>query len=117
MSPAFRTCLAEGVALFNAGRLFEAHEAWESAWLHEAGARRALLQGLILVAAGWLKRDAGRAEGARTLFTRALARLEGLPPGFEGLDVSSLVSQARHWREGAPCARPTLSYTPPEGGA
>jgi hypothetical protein len=113
MSPAFRTRLAEGVALFNAGHFFEAHEAWEEAWLHEEGARRALLQGLILVAAGWLKRDAGRTEGARTLFTRALARLEGLPPVCEGVDVGSLVPQVRHWREGAPAARPALSYLPP----
>lgn len=112
MSPAFRTCLAEGVALFNAGRHFEAHEAWEAAWLHASGPRRALLQGLILVAAGWLKRDAGRTVGAQRLFTRALARLEALPPGFEGVEVATLVSRVRHWREGTPCARPTLPYTP-----
>lgn len=115
MSPAFRTCLAEGLALFNAGRFFEAHEAWESAWLREKGPRRALLQGLILVAAGWLKRDAGRAEGAQTLFTRALARLEALPPGFEGVDVGALVPEVRRWRDGGPSARPALSYLPPGG--
>jgi predicted metal-dependent hydrolase len=111
MSPAFRTCLAEGVALFNAGRFFEAHEVWESAWLREQGPRRALLQGLILVAAGWLKSDAGRTEGARTLFTRALARLEALPPDFEGVEVGTLVPQVRRWRDGESSPRPVLALT------
>ncbi len=118
MSPAFRTRLAEGVALFNAGRFFEAHEAWEEVWLPEPrGPRRDLLQGLILIAAGWLQRDAGRSEGARTLFGRALGRLEGLPSSFEGVEVGALLPEVRRWREGAPAARPVLSYLPPEGDA
>jgi predicted metal-dependent hydrolase len=51
--------LEEGRALFNAGRFFEAHERWEEAWLVETGAARLLLQGLIQVAAGFLKTGAG----------------------------------------------------------
>lgn len=108
MPSAFDTCLAEGVALFDAGCFFEAHEVWEEAWRREAGERRRLLQGLILVAAGWLKRDAGKARGAWNLFSRALARLEGLPPRCEGVDVQALRRQVVSWREGAPCARPVL---------
>ncbi|WP_224361298.1 DUF309 domain-containing protein [Hyalangium versicolor] len=114
MNSRFNECLAEGVALFNAGQWFEAHEAWESAWLHESGDRRSLLQGLILVAAGWLKREAGRAEGARTLFSRALERLEPLPAICEGVDVGVLVPQVRHWREGGASAPPQVSLRPTE---
>jgi hypothetical protein len=109
MPRGFDTCLAEGVALFDAGRFFEAHEAWEEAWMHERGPRRLLLQGLILVAAGWLKRDAGNARGAWTLFSRALERLESLPPACAGVDVGGLRAQAMGWREGGPCARPLLA--------
>jgi len=109
MPRGFDTCLAEGVSLFDAGRFFEAHEAWEQAWLHESGPRRLLLQGLILVAAGWLKRDAGTARGARSLFSRALERLESLPPAYEGVDVGGLRLQVAGWREGGPCARPLLA--------
>lgn len=32
MPRGFDTCLAEGVALFDAGAFFEAHEVWEEAW-------------------------------------------------------------------------------------
>ncbi|HYO71336.1 MAG TPA: DUF309 domain-containing protein [Archangium sp.] len=109
MPRGFDTCLAEGVALFNAGRFFEAHEAWEEAWERESGPRRLLLQGLILVAAGWLKRDTGKARGAWTLFSRALERLESLPPACEGVDVGSLRPQVACWREGGPCDRPLLA--------
>ena len=113
MPRGFDNCLADGVALFNAGRFYEAHEAWEEAWLCESGARRLLLQGLILVAAGWLKRDAGNARGAWTLFSRALERLHSLPARCEGVDVGGLRPQVARWREGGPCARPALACSAP----
>ncbi len=109
MPRGFDTCLAEGVALFDAGHFHAAHEAWEEAWLHERGPRRLLLQGLILVAAGWLKRDAGNARGAWTLFSRALDRLASLPPVCEGVDVGGLRPQVVGWRGGGAGARPQLA--------
>jgi uncharacterized protein len=114
MNSGFNECLAEGVALFNAGHWYEAHEVWEEAWKLQSGPRKALLQGLILVAAGWLKRRAERTEGARTLFTRALERLEPLPATCEGVDVGLLVPQVRHWREGGASAPPQVSLSPTE---
>ncbi|MBN1203695.1 MAG: DUF309 domain-containing protein [Myxococcaceae bacterium] len=112
MNSGFQECLAEGVALFNAGRWYEAHERWEDAWRRESGERRGLLQGLILVAAGLIKRGAGRAEGARTLFTRALERLEGLPAVCEGVDVGVLVPQVHQWRDGGAGPRPVVVFRP-----
>jgi len=112
MNSRFEDCLAEGVALFNAGRWYEAHEVWEEAWKREAGDRRGLLQGLIQVAAGWIKQGEGRAEGARTLFTRALERLEPLPPTCEGVDVGVLVPQVRHWCEAGASGRPVVAFRP-----
>lgn len=112
MNSDFRECLAEGVVLFNAGRWFEAHEVWEEAWMRESGPRRALLQGLIQVAAGWLKQTEGRVEGARTLFGRALERLEPLPTPCEGVDVGVLVSQVRQWREAGAHGTPVVTFHP-----
>jgi predicted metal-dependent hydrolase len=110
MNSSFHECLAEGVTLFNDGHWYRAHEVWEEAWKRESGARRSLLQGLILVAAGWLKREAGRVEGARTLFSRALERLEGLPATCEGVDVGALRPQIHQWREGGGAARPKVDW-------
>jgi hypothetical protein len=107
-------CLSEGVALFNEGHFFEAHEAWEEAWRRESGATRQLLQGLILVAAGWLKREAGNARGAHTLFSRAQARLQALPPVCEGVDVARLRPQLAGWLEGQAGERPRLVLAAPD---
>ena len=112
MNSHFHERLAEGVALFNGGHWYEAHEAWEEAWKRESGPRRALLQGLIQVAAGWLKQREGRAEGARTLFSRALRHLEPLPATCEGVEVGALVAQVRQWREGGAQGHPWVSFHP-----
>jgi uncharacterized protein len=109
MPRGFDTCLREGVALFDAGRFHAAHEVWEEAWRDETGPRRLLLQGLILVAAGWLKRDAGNTRGAWTLFSRALERMGPLPASCEGVDVEGLRPHVVRWREGGAEGRPTLA--------
>ena len=44
----------DGIDLFNAGRFFECHEAWEQAWLRSAGADKLFYQGMIQAAAAIL---------------------------------------------------------------
>jgi uncharacterized protein len=119
MSRGFLTCLREGWTLFDAGAFHAAHEVWEEAWRVETGERRLLLQGLILVAAAWLKRDAGNHAGATTLFSRALERLIPVPPRYEGLDVEGLRHVIPRWREGEDTDRPSLERfaLPHEGDA
>ncbi len=63
--------------LFNAGRFFEAHEKWEEVWLAESGPAKRLLQGLIQIAAGFLKAESGNAGGAVRLLEAGVAKLEG----------------------------------------
>ena len=71
-SPAY----LRGVALFNAGYYWEAHESWEALW-HAHGRRGStaeLLQALIKLAAAGVKVREGRPAGVRTHASRA-ARL------------------------------------------
>ncbi|HET9594640.1 MAG TPA: DUF309 domain-containing protein [Anaeromyxobacteraceae bacterium] len=112
LRPATREALLRGRALYDAGRFFEAHEAWEQAWLVERGEVRAMLQALIQVAAGYVKalRD-GRPAGTAKLLEAALARLLPLPDHLAGVDVArfrrevgTAAEAARRWRDGgAPC--------------
>jgi predicted metal-dependent hydrolase len=108
LAPTTREALLQGRLLYEAGRFFEAHEAWEEAWLVERGDVRTLLQGLIQVAAGFVKglRDV-RPAGAVKLFEAALARLEPLPDGLAGValdrfraELGAAVAAARRWRDG-----------------
>jgi len=75
--------LEEGRALFNGGRFFEAHERWEEAWLVETGARKLLLQGLIQIAAGFLKATQGRHGAAARLLEAGARRVEDSGAGEE----------------------------------
>ena len=79
--------LLRGAELWNRGRYWEAHEAWEEPWRaagrHTPAGR--FFQGLILLAAAALKHERGAAATARRLAARAarvLATAEAGPPPF-----------------------------------
>lgn len=63
-----------GVAEFNAGHFFEAHEVWEEQWNDLLGDERSFVQGLIQIAAGYLKLELGNRDAARKLWTKGLDR-------------------------------------------
>ena len=64
-----------GVRLFNEGRYWDAHEAWEAIWLESAGEERDALQGVIQLAAAYVQLGRRRVPGAIRLFLRAAERL------------------------------------------
>jgi hypothetical protein len=114
---------ARGVAHFDHGRYFEAHEPWETIWRSRNPEPRDLYQGLVQVAAGfhhWFAH--GRAGAAIRLLERGARRLEAiesgqLPGNSAGgaLDLAVLCDQVRAWigwlasREGVPPPPPSLS--------
>ena len=62
--------LAEGVDLFNAGRYWEAHEAWEREWTPDRkGSDSGFYKGLIQVAAGCLHYTRRNRRGALNIET------------------------------------------------
>ncbi|PNY83039.1 DUF309 domain-containing protein [Deinococcus koreensis] len=86
----------EGVAHFNAGRWWEAHESWEDPWMRARGEargdERAFLQALILLAAALHKRWHHGSLSHRNLF-KADAYLARLPGVYGGLDLGGLRAQ------------------------
>lgn len=73
----------DGVALYNAGRFWEAHEALETVWRAATGPDRDLWQGLIQAAAAMLHRERGNAHGLAVQGGAALEKLRGpRPAGF-----------------------------------
>ena len=75
-----RDLLRLGVDLYNEGRFFESHEAWEAVWMHAPTALRHFYQGLIQIAAGYHKYEIGNALGARKLLDRGVRTLVPLLP-------------------------------------
>jgi predicted metal-dependent hydrolase len=89
------TLFHRGLALFNAGEYFEAHEAWEDAWHQVTGERAALYQGLIQCAVALEHVRRGNPRGALMVFARAQKRFEGLANPMMGLDWAWLADQLR----------------------
>ena len=74
---------ARGVALYNAGRFWEAHEALEAVWRAAVPPARDCWQGLILAAAAMLHRERGNRHGLLTQGGLAVRKLGGpVPAGF-----------------------------------
>ncbi|MFO0973255.1 MAG: DUF309 domain-containing protein [Phycisphaerae bacterium] len=86
-----------GLALFNAGEFFEAHDAWEEIWSQVQDRRRErFYRGLIRAAVTLELLRRGRAVGVRQVFVSCLEEWEGLPDGFMGLDRPAFVARLRH---------------------
>jgi hypothetical protein len=91
-----RAAFRAGVEAYERGDFFEAHELWEPAWMGSADpAERALLSGLIKLAAGFVHAVRGNPAGIVTNLRGARERLAtaaeaGGPDG--GLDLPRLVA-------------------------
>ena len=97
-----------GVALFNAGYYWEAHEVWESLW-HAHGRKGAtadVLKGLIKLAAAGVKVREGQPHGITTHARRAadlFAKVRDESGRFRlGLDLDQCEAVARRIAEAPP---------------
>jgi predicted metal-dependent hydrolase len=87
--------LQDGINFFNAGRYFEAHEAWEDLWRPTRGPLRLFYQGLVQAAVGMHHRSRGNMNGARAQLAKSLSKLEQYPPQFCRIDNARLVEDLR----------------------
>ena len=104
--PALVVYLDRGIALFNDGRFFEAHEAWEDGWRLAAGQDRRFLQGLIQVAAALVKWQRHQERGLDSLMASGSTKLEDFRVGRAGLDVAALLDDLASWLRGGRSADP-----------
>lgn len=87
--------LERGIEHFNAGRFFEAHEAWEFGWHPAPPPERDFWQGLIQVAVGFTHFQRDNAGGAATLLARGARRLDAYGDVHEGVPVAEIAAAAR----------------------
>lgn len=87
--------LRYGSRLFNAGKFYEAHEAWEDVWRPMHGAERDFFRGLIQFAVAMKKAHEGNPEGVLRLLERVDALLAPYEPRHRGVDVAALRENAR----------------------
>jgi hypothetical protein len=79
-----------GLALARAGRFFDAHEAFETAWRACPDPERDFFQGLVHVVVSAYQRGRGRPVATERQRIKALQRLAAYEPTHRGLDVAAL---------------------------
>lgn len=101
-----------GIACFNAGEFFQAHERWEEVWHLVDGPKRRFYQGLIQCAVALEHYRRGNWRGVRSLARSYPGKFAGLPAVFLGLEIEPFLNQMRQ------VLRPVLEMPiPPEPGA
>jgi len=88
----------QGISLFNSGKYYGAHEAWESIWLHcpKESIERTFLGGLIQLSAHYLKAEQNQPKPAGRLLKEALAKLTKVAkkdPNYAGMDLKEILSK------------------------
>ena len=84
--------LKRGVELFNAGRYWDAHEAWEEAWMPDrTGPDGGFYKGLIQVAAGCLHYGRRNRRGALNKWRSGADYLRPYLPRHRGVMLAPLV--------------------------
>ena len=100
--------LAKGVALYNQGQFWEAHEAWEELWLELEDEPKLVVQGLIQAAsAGHKAFVQNQPRGCVKLLGTALQKLDLAPAVFHGIQIEpfrhglrQMLSEAERWLRG-----------------
>lgn len=84
--------LAEGIALFNSGRYWDAHEVWERDWTPDRkGPDSGFYKGLIQVAAGCLHYTRRNRRGAVNKWRSGADYLRPYLPAHRGVLLQPLV--------------------------
>ena len=90
MPDAYDPRYLQGIAHFNDGDFFEAHEVWENVWMQCDGNSRRFYQGLIQVAVCLHHFGNGNTRGARKLFISSSQYLASYEPWHLGINLTRL---------------------------
>ncbi|MCI0423313.1 MAG: DUF309 domain-containing protein [Acidobacteria bacterium] len=91
LTPSEEEYFERGVALFNSGKFWEAHEAWEEIWKNRPEDGRFFIQGLIQLAAAYHQLGKRVHRGVLIHLKQAQERLKLFPADFLGIQVAALL--------------------------
>ena len=81
-----------GIELFNSGKFWHSHEAWEQLWLRRTEDERLFFQGLIQLAAAYHHLMVKQSfQGLMNNFEKAYKKLEVFQPEYLGVLVTPLL--------------------------
>jgi predicted metal-dependent hydrolase len=96
-----------GILFFNEHDYFEAHEVWESVWMHCAGPERRFYQALIQAAVALYHFGNGNWRGALKLYRSSKAYMDAYASPYLGLDAQAF------WEAMTRCFAPLINHPNP----
>ncbi|HEX2229885.1 MAG TPA: DUF309 domain-containing protein [Candidatus Binatia bacterium] len=94
--------LRQGINLFNEGRFFESHEAFEELYQHTEAVNKPFIEGLIQIAAAFrIFSEFGEVRGPVRMIYQALVRFENYQPDFLQVRVHDLSGNLESWAKQA----------------
>jgi predicted metal-dependent hydrolase len=107
--------LKNGIALFNEGRFFASHEAWEEFYQEAEAAHKPFLEGLIQLAAAFrIYSDFGEVKGPVRMIYQALIRFENYQPSYLGIRTGELTASMEAWAKEAETSSGHFSSSVPK---
>lgn len=85
-----------GIATFNVGDFYEAHNLLEEAWMAETGEIRDLYRGILQIAVCYFHITRRNYEGAQKMYARSLKWLTKWQPNCRGVRVTELLRDAEN---------------------
>ena len=84
----------QGIALFNEGEYYQAHEPLEAAWMQTPSPERDLYQGILQIGLAYYQITRGNYRGALKMFRRGHRNLTPLGDSALGIDIAQLQADA-----------------------
>ncbi|MCS7271789.1 MAG: DUF309 domain-containing protein, partial [Gemmataceae bacterium] len=91
------TLFEQGIACFEAGDYFAAHDIWEELWRYGPSDKKAFYKGLVQVAVALFHAERGNRPGAQRLYQSACQLLQPYRPVCLGRDVDRLLQEVGQW--------------------
>lgn len=88
-----------GIALFNEGKFFDAHEVLEDVWRAASQEEKKIWQGLVQVAVALHHYSTGNRVGMRSVLVRAMKNLAKHPQDFHDIQIPQLLKSLAQWLE------------------
>jgi predicted metal-dependent hydrolase len=104
--------LDAGIAIFNEGRHWHAHEAWEDLWKQLDAPDKDFVQGLITAAALLVHYGRRNPLGVEKHWAKTQARLPAHAPTRWGIDIQGLLDQLRPYVESATRGADAMTLDP-----
>jgi predicted metal-dependent hydrolase len=91
--------LSHGIALFNQGKFFDAHEVLEDVWRAAPASQKKFFQGLVQVAVAFHHHSTGNLVGMKSVMARAAGNLSEGKDSFAGIRAQPLLASLAAWEK------------------